>query len=543
MKKLAPKLHTKVIRLIVVLMGVLVVLFSVLIMQRSAKDLEREIGVSLANTAFQMTSRLDQFMWGRAREVRVLVNSDVLRQPSSRAEKEELLNWFHDHLTTFSWIGVTDLEGLVITATDGILVGTNIANRPVYQQGIKGEFIGDVHEAILLSSLLPNPTGEKMKFVDISYPLYDKEGRKIGVLAAHLSWSWASQLEQAMFSDLNQQKQEEIFIVSSIDNVVLLGPVPNWHGQTLQLGSVKQAQAGKSGWMQEAWPDGKQYLTGYAQGLGYLEFPGLGWTVLVRKPLDVAQAPIVNLQFYILLLGVFLAALVSIVGWRMTHTITEPIKELAKLADRIRFGGKIEPQAYKGVYEIEILSESLRHLAQSLTRTEGELDICMLNVARDNLTGLYNRAGLDKFVESACSEAEQKVQEGIVILYMDLDGFKAVNDTYGHGQGDQVLIEVANRLRSCIRKHEFAARLGGDEFIVMIRAEPAHWQETAQVLARRIIAEINQPMTDKQVQVGCSIGCAFWQNGLSLQQAIQHADEMMYKAKANGKNQFYLFEG
>ncbi len=88
MKKLAPKLHTKVIRLIVVLMVVLVVLFSVLIMQRSARDLEHEIGVSLANTAFQMTSRLDQFMWGRAREVRVLANSDVLRQPSSRAEKK-----------------------------------------------------------------------------------------------------------------------------------------------------------------------------------------------------------------------------------------------------------------------------------------------------------------------------------------------------------------------------------------------------------------------------------------------------------------------
>ncbi len=543
MKKLAPKLHTKVIRLIVVLMVVLVVLFSVLIMQRSARDLEHEIGVSLANTAFQMTSRLDQFMWGRAREVRVLANSDVLRQPSSRAEKEELLNWFHNHLTTFSWIGVTDLEGKVISATDGVLVGTSIAHRPVYQHGINGEFIGDVHDAILLSSLLPNPTGEEMKFVDISYPLYDKEGRKIGVLATHLSWAWASQLEQAMFAELNQQKQEEIFIVSGADNIILLGPAPAWHGQTLQLSSIKQAKSGKNGWNQEAWPDGKQYLTGYAQGLGYLEFPGLGWTVLVRKPLDVAQAPIVNLQFYILLLGVFLAALVSIAGWRMTHTITEPIKELAKLADRIRFGGKVESQDYKGVYEIEILSDSLQHLAQSLTRAEGELDLCMLNVARDNLTGLYNRAGMDKFVESACGAADQAVQEGILIVYMDLDGFKAVNDTYGHGQGDQVLIEVANRLRSCIRKHEFAARLGGDEFIVMIRAEPERWQEAAQVLAKRIIAEINQPMTDKQVRVGCSIGCAFWLNRQSLQQAIQHADEMMYKAKANGKNQFYLFEG
>ena len=129
------------------------------------------------------------------------------------------------------------------------------------------------------------------------------------------------------------------------------------------------------------------------------------------------------------------------------------------------------------------------------------------------------------------------------VVMFDIDHFKIVNDTYGHDAGDQVLIEVANRLRSCIRKHEFAARLGGDEFIVMIRAEPERWQEAAQVLAKRIIAEINQPMTDKQVRVGCSIGCAFWLNRQSLQQAIQHADEMMYKAKANGKNQFYLFEG
>jgi diguanylate cyclase (GGDEF)-like protein len=119
---------------------------------------------------------------------------------------------------------------------------------------------------------------------------------------------------------------------------------------------------------------------------------------------------------------------------------------------------------------------------------------------------------------------------------MDLDGFKEINDNYGHETGDIVLIEVANRLKNRFRKTDIIVRLGGDEFVIVI--ENSNY-DTAKMLAQKIIKEILKPIIikdDLSVQVGASIGIAFYPDDVdSMEDLIKKADEAMYFSKRSGK--------
>lgn len=535
-------LRAKVVILVITLIIFLTTTLSFLTGLRASADLKTEIGISLTDTAYQMTSRLDQYMWGRAGEIRMLSELALLKNPTNLGEVEILLNKMKENYPAFAWIGLTNVEGVVLAGTDGILVGQSIAKRPVYLQGMKGEFIGDVHDAVLLAKLLPNPTGEPMKFVDISLPIKDKDNNSIGVLAAHLSWSWAGQIEESMFKALRDRNKEEIFIVSRLDNTILLGPKAML-GEKLELESIKRAQSGEIGWREESWPDGEKYLTGFASGEGYLDFKGLEWIVLVRQPIEVAYGIVYHLQLFIWLIGGVFSVLFAMVGWGMAGSITKPLTEFTKAADRIRFGGRVEISKYKGIKEVELLTESLTELVNSLSAAETELTKMEAIAHHDRLTGLPNRIGLDHFTMTVSKVAKEQ-NDVIAVLYMDLDGFKNVNDTMGHLAGDLVLKTVARRLKNTVRAGEFVARLGGDEFIAMIFVEKDQQEEIAGNIATRIIQEINKPIIveGEKVKVGCSIGCAFWLGGDDIQTVINLADQALYEVKRTGKNRFQFIK-
>lgn len=535
-------LRNKVVILIITLITLLTITLSFLTALRSSEDFKTKVGISLSDTAYQMNSRLDQYMWGRAGEFRLLSEMPVIKHHGQRVQIERQLNKMKKNYPAFSWIGVIDLDGIVLAATDGILVGQSLAKRPVYVEGIKGEFIGDVHDAVLLANIIPNPSGESMRFVDISLPIKDDDDKLIGILAAHLSWSWATQIEQSMFQPLKDRNIEEIFIVSHIDNTVLLGP-KNMIGQKLELESVKQAQMGEMGWKSEYWSDGKEYITGFASGKGYLDFKGLEWIVLVRQPTDIAYSIIYQLQLFIWIIGGVFSALFAIIGWGAVGSITKPLREIAKVADRLRFGGKVEIPRYKGIREVEILTDSLNELVNTLSIAENELGKMEIIAHHDRLTGLPNRIGLDHFVVKA-SKIAKRQGHVIAVLYMDLDGFKNVNDTLGHLSGDLVLIEVARILQENIRAGEFVARLGGDEFVAMLFVEKEMKQEVTSSIAIRIIQEINKPifLDSGNVNIGCSIGCAFWLDGSDIKDIIDLADKALYEVKKSGKNKVKFME-
>ncbi len=162
-----------------------------------------------------------------------------------------------------------------------------------------------------------------------------------------------------------------------------------------------------------------------------------------------------------------------------------------------------------------------------------------LKLARtDSLTGLANRAELSREMADACAELQRSGSGRLAVLYLDLDGFKAVNDTHGHAAGDELLRQVANWLREIVGPNQTIARIGGDEFIVLLRQAGA---EVARATADRIIARISgehQLSDGKRIKVGCSAGvCVAPDQGNEPALLMSRADAALYAAKSRGKGQ------
>jgi diguanylate cyclase (GGDEF)-like protein/PAS domain S-box-containing protein len=161
----------------------------------------------------------------------------------------------------------------------------------------------------------------------------------------------------------------------------------------------------------------------------------------------------------------------------------------------------------------------------------------------DLLTGLPNRALFQEHFEQAVHRADRD-GSNLAILYLDLQGFKAVNDAWGHETGDKLLIATANRLRSYSRFEDTVARFGGDEFCILV--ERIGGAEDAVRVARRVGESISEPFSvyGRRVSVTASIGIALRSPGqnLSADQLLREADAAMYQAKRKGRVRFELFE-
>jgi len=161
----------------------------------------------------------------------------------------------------------------------------------------------------------------------------------------------------------------------------------------------------------------------------------------------------------------------------------------------------------------------------------------------DALTGLANRSALVEKIEDACARC-RRWGEKFNVLLIDLDRFKQVNDTFGHPAGDELLIEVAERLKGTLRETDVLARLGGDEFAI-IQSNHAGQGDAVETLATRIIGLISEPYSidGNVVSIGTSIGVALApSHGTHANDLVKMADLALYQAKDLGRNRYAIFE-
>lgn len=159
----------------------------------------------------------------------------------------------------------------------------------------------------------------------------------------------------------------------------------------------------------------------------------------------------------------------------------------------------------------------------------------------DVLTALPNRFMFSSLLEHTI-ETANRYSTQFAIIFIDLDRFKAINDALGHQAGDQLLVEIARRLRQCLRTSDVLARISGDEFVVL--APELDNEEGAGAIARKILAEVGQPMTllGHRCQVTASVGiCLYPDHGDNEQTLVKNADSAMYVAKEAGKNNYQFF--
>jgi diguanylate cyclase (GGDEF)-like protein len=159
----------------------------------------------------------------------------------------------------------------------------------------------------------------------------------------------------------------------------------------------------------------------------------------------------------------------------------------------------------------------------------------------DALTGLANRALVIERLEQALARMRRQ-HEGFALLYLDLDRFKAVNDTHGHGAGDALLRAAAGRLSDCVRETDTAARLGGDEFLILLAASER--EDDAEALAKRVLRSVSAPydLDGFYAVIGTSVGIAMAPgDGTTVEDLLKNADIALYRAKSEGGNLYHFF--
>lgn len=522
----------------------LIIIISSVISIKATEGYKSEIGNALSEISYQMSDKLDHYMWSRYEEVSLLSKLDTLRSLEDKDKIRGLIEELKKNAPEYAWIGVLDSQGNVVSSTGGILEGKNISSRPVYKEALEKTFIGDVHDAVLLKNLLPNPTGEAMKFVDISIPIKDTSGNLKGILATHLSWEWAKEVRSSIMKPLKSRDNLEVFIISS-DNAVLLGP-DGMLGENLNLSILNDYKNNENGWKIELWSDGKNYLTGYSSENGYKDYKGLGWKVLVRQPVEIAYKPVDTLINFIIIIGIISAGIFGFIGWISAGIIAKPLQQIVLTANLLRLGEKVEIPKYHGIKDIEILSSSLRSLISSLTNTENALGEMEEIAHHDQLTGLPNRVALRIYLEKIKARVSKDANLVYTIFYLDLDGFKAINDTHGHDAGDSILKGVANKLSINALEEEIAVRIGGDEFVIIKKINSENFIEESSKFANNLIKEISEPYLIKgtYMNVGCSIGGAFYPlQGEDPMEIVKLADQHLYESKRAGKNRYtYSYE-
>ncbi|WNN89287.1 cache domain-containing protein [Gloeocapsopsis dulcis] len=156
---------------------------SLIVGYAASEQIKVNVGQSLAELAYQMTDKLDRGMFERYRDLQIVSTLHVIRNPNSNLlEQRTLLEKLQSTYPNYAWIGLTDNQGIVQVSTGKLLEGISVAQRPWFIGGQQAPYVGDVHEALKLAKLLPNPSKEPLRFVDVAVPVVDLQGNPRGVL-------------------------------------------------------------------------------------------------------------------------------------------------------------------------------------------------------------------------------------------------------------------------------------------------------------------------------------------------------------------------
>lgn len=424
-------------------------------------------------------------------------------------------------------LSVVNVHGIGVASYPVLanLVNTNYADRDYIQAGLRGSsYIGrPVEGRTAKEPLLP-----------IATPIRDEKGQvqaiMVGVTALSepefLAALMQSQIQNGPAGFLVVSPRDMLFVASSQADM-MLKPTPPRGVNLLH----DRAMAGFRG----------TGITVNAQGVeevsAIASIPSAGWFLVARLPSSVAFATVGRLQHFLIKAG-----MLSIVAFLMLaalglYLVFRPLFYAAAHAERMTLGElPLEPLPMARNDEIGHLILAFNRLLQKLDDKQAELE----RIAHyDMLTGLPNRILLyDRLGQALALAHRNKTQIGL--LYMDLDGFKIINDTLGHDAGDEALREVASRFAKIVRQADTLARIGGDEFVVLLSdlGEYADADATANAVASKYIDAMKSPflICGTQCILGISVGVALGKEESSLDSLLKAADRAMYEAKESSRD-------
>ena len=474
------------------------------------------------------------------------IDRDILerRELLTRVATKVPLTLLHNNKQMKAWLAdrydINPLfsQGLVVLDVSGTVLadypampgrlGRSFTDRDYFQQALQGAFaIGSpVSGRIANVPVLP-----------MAIPVHDKTGKVQAVLVG------ASALHSPNFLDtlystrignsgglVLVSPRDKLFIGAS-DADIALSPIP-------PEGVHPQHDLAMKGFR----GTGIDNYSGVEELTAIASIPSSGWFVIARLPTSEVFAPISRLHRFIENNTIMLVPFFFIFMVLGLRYLLRPLINAALHADKMtRDEIPLEPLPVVRNDEVGHLTTAFNRVLSKLLESRAELQHM---AHHDMLTGLPNRQLLSDRLQQALAHL-QRNNEKLAVLFLDLDGFKPINDQMGHEAGDAALREVASRLRAAVRSEDTLARVGGDEFVILLSGLNDHAIKSAELVAGKCLEVFQQPFViqGRACHLGTSIGIAIGNGGCSSDELLITADRAMYQAKNSGRGKFSLAEG
>jgi diguanylate cyclase (GGDEF)-like protein len=521
---------------ILIIVGVLVRHFLALPqIQDNVSDLVAAQQLSIAN---YVARDIDHSITSRAALIEQLAAE---MPPALVAQPEQLQAWIKDRQRLNPLFN----SGLLAVRTDGhglLAEYPVIAGRKQLDYSGVSWFQGALREnkAVIGKPLRSRVTGDPL--IAFAAPVRDAKGKVVLILAGAAALNAPGFLDRMQTTKLGEtggflliSPADQVFVASS-DPSMVLKPTPRPGVNLLH----DRAMGGYRGTGVTINAKGVEELS------AMVTVPSTGWFVVARMPTAEAFRPIVEMREFMLRATIIMAAVIllilSIALPRILRPLTDTARAMHDMAD-----GKtpLAPLPVVRDDEIGTLVTGFNYLVKRLHREETAREASEAKLKfmahHDSLTGLYNRAMLEDRLGQALARAERTGSQ-IALLYCDLDGFKPINDQYGHDAGDAVLRQLAERLAERRRRTDTVARLGGDEFVVLL-ADLDDARVAANIVALQCMEAVDRPFEfeGKKLALGMSVGIALHSGpAVAPSYFISQADVAMYQVKRAGKGGFFF---
>lgn len=457
-------------------------------------------------------------------------------------DAEALQNWLSAQHRTQPFF----VAGMALVALDGRQLAQILTTAPALTQDLAGARVAVpdwVAAALRGSSALGRPmrspqTGEVL--LPMTAPVHDTLGQVRAVLVAATELGapgFLQPLEQARIGTEGAFlliTPRDRLIIAATNPALVLQPAP----AAGKVPLYDQAAIGYRGGAVIRDADGQEMVTGVAP------VAGAGWIVVARVPAAEALAAVGEARRFVSTQAIVTVAVFLLLASVGLYIVFRPLLRTAALADRMSRGElPLAPLPVLRDDEVGHLTKAFNRLMRRLMDTQNEL---ARMAHHDPLTGLPNRVLLADRMALALARARRN-HTRLAVLFMDLDGFKPVNDRFGHEAGDRALIEVARRLDRVVRETDTLARVGGDEFALVL-GDLGPTSTDAELAARAVANKCMQAMsTPVQINgqegwLGLSIGIALGDGDSSLDALMTAADSAMYRAKEAGRGRFVVHE-
>ena len=338
------------------------------------RQIAHTLGPSFENLAFQVGDKLDRSIDAHTRALQFTATLAPFRTPGTpSAQLHPALDALLDASPDCAWVAFADTQGTVVSAAPTFFEGSDASTRTWFRAAQHQPYVGGPHEFPELTREFPSGAETNPRFLDLAVPVTNPNGKFLGVLVAHLRWSWARDTLSSVISETARREHLGVTIYTATGDVLLDTGATNWTEPPLapRVGNTP----GLRGALTEDIRGDATYLTGYARSHGFRAFRGSGWLVTVRQPTADAFAPVGELRRQIMRLGAVLSFLTVVLVLLYTAYLTRRMKAIATAAGRIGSGDVLSllPLPH-GRDEFQTMCAALGEMVTQLRQREEELE-------------------------------------------------------------------------------------------------------------------------------------------------------------------------